>query len=67
MRRDITNFTEERSMTAEIIYGTDFQARRNREAAAWPDPYEMLAIWTANASLMGDAWFQAVTKEPDER
>jgi hypothetical protein len=53
---------------SNVIYGTDFQARRNREAAAWPDPFEMWLTTFATTALMGDAWLQALTPvEPDER
>lgn len=48
-------------MTAQIIYGTDFRAKSNRDRAFWigPNPLEIMAMTLTTTALMGDAWFQA--------
>jgi hypothetical protein len=55
-------------MTAQIIYGTDFRAKSNRDRAFWigPDPFEMLAMTMATTALMGDAWLQSLALLPED-
>jgi hypothetical protein len=57
-------------MTAQIIYGTDFRAKSNRDRYFWigPNPMELMAMSISTTALLGDMWLQAVTEwAPDER